>query len=223
MNKAMLAPSMMCADFLHLEEQLRLFEREGIDLLHVDIMDGHFVPNITLGTDFVRMLKKATSIPLDIHLMVERPENLLPAIAFGEGDYVSVHYESTVHLQRVLAAIRERGAKPLLALNPGTPVSMAEEVLGDIDGLLVMTVNPGFAGQKLVPSALEKIARARLYLDAYGMNESVIEVDGNVSIPNGIAMRAAGADIFVAGTSGVFIGDDMAGNIRHFRRQVFGE
>ena len=216
-----IAPSMMCCSFLDLKQQLAAFEKNGIDLLHIDVMDGSFVPNFALGTDFVKQLKKATNIPLDVHLMIENPENHLASFPVGEGDYVSVHYESTRHLQRVLASIRALGAKPLLAINPATPVEVAIDVLDDIDGLLVMTVNPGFAGQKMVPHSIDKISRARAFLDSHGRPDAEIEGDGNVSIPNAIMMKNAGANIFVAGTASLFNGQDMTQNIKDFRKSVF--
>lgn len=216
-----LAPSMMCCDFLNMGKQLEAFEKGGIDLLHIDIMDGSFVPNFALGTDYVKQLKKATNIPLDIHFMTEYPERHIDSFTIGEGDYVSIHYETTKHLQRVLQSVKAKGARALLALNPGTPVEVAADVLDDIDGFLIMTVNPGFAGQKMVPHSIDKIARARAYLDANGKKYAEIEVDGNVSIPNAILMKNAGANIFVAGTSAVFCGDDIEANVHNFRRAVF--
>lgn len=219
MKTMKLAPSVMCCDFFDLKNQIALFEKNGIDLLHIDVMDGHFVPNMALGTDFVKQLKKHTSIPLDLHFMTETPEVMLDAFPIGEGDYVSIHYESTRHAQRVLCSVKEKGAKALLALNPATPLCMAEEVLDDIDGLLIMSVNPGFAGQKLIPRAIEKIRRAREFLDANGRADAELEVDGNVSLANAVRMKAAGANIFVAGTSGLFFGD-MEENIRTFRKTV---
>lgn len=206
MKKA-ISPSIMCADFLALEKTIRAFEETGIEYIHVDVMDGVFVPNFTLGTDFIKRLKAATAIPLDIHLMIEEPEKKLDWFAFGEGDYVSIHAEATKHLQRALAAIRARGAKPMVAINPATPLTAIEEVLSDVDAVLVMTVNPGFAGQKLIPATLDKIRRLREMLDARGCSDVEIEVDGNVSIENAKLMRAAGANIFVAGTSSVFVKD----------------
>ena len=202
--KKKISPSVMCADFFELEKSIRTFEANNIDLLHIDIMDGGFVPNYTLGTDFVKALKRKTNIPLDIHLMIERPENKLDWFEFGENDYVSVHYESTPHIHKALTAIKGRGAKSMVALNPGTPINVIENLLDDIDAVLVMTVNPGFAGQRLVGATLKKIKRLREYLDKEGYENIEIEVDGNVSFENAKLMREAGANIFVAGTSSVF-------------------
>ncbi|MBR2020325.1 MAG: ribulose-phosphate 3-epimerase [Clostridia bacterium] len=216
-----LAPSVMCCDFINLRKDLDIFERQGIELLHVDIMDGNFVPNFTLGVDFIKQLKKATNIPLDIHLMVEQPERTLDAFPFGEGDWVSIHVESTKHLQRVLAKVKEKGAHPIVALNPATPLCMIEDVMDDIDGVLIMSVNPGFAGQKLVPHAIDKIAETKKLLAKYGREDVEIEVDGNVNPANAIRMKNAGANIFVVGTSGIFFGD-MEANIQSFRKEVFG-
>ena len=219
--KKIISPSIMCVDFFSLKETVAEFEKLGIEYLHIDIMDGHFVSNYTLGTDFVKKLKAETNIPLDIHLMVEKPENVLDWFAFGNGDYVAVHLESTCHLQKVLSAIRERGAKPMVAINPATPICMIENVLDDIDAVLVMTVNPGFAGQKLVKSTLKKISDLRKYLDENGYENIGIEVDGNVSFENAALMSKAGANIFVGGTSSVFISDGtIAENIKKLREVV---
>ena len=205
--KKQISPSMMCVDFMNVGKDLAVMERHGIEYLHIDIMDGEFVNNYTLGTDFCKVMKKNSSIPLDIHLMIEKPENKLSWFEFGEGDYVSVHYESTRHIQRALQQIKQRGAKPMIALNPATPLEVLEWVLPDIDAVLLMTVNPGFAGQKLVPQTLEKITACRKYLDERGYPNVEIEVDGNVSFENARKMSDAGADIFVAGSSSMFAKD----------------
>jgi ribulose-phosphate 3-epimerase len=194
----------MCADFLRLGEELKVLESCGIEYLHVDVMDGVFVPNYTLGTDFVKKVRAATSIPLDLYLMISEPEGKPDWFDFGEGDYVSVHVEACRHLQRVLASIRARGAKAMVALNPATPLSVLDEVLPDVDGVLVMTVNPGFAGQKLIPQTLDKIRRLRALLDQRGYGHVEIECDGNVSFDNARLMSDAGANIFVGGTSSVY-------------------
>ena len=222
MNKAMLAPSVMCvSEWQGSEEVIDKLEKGGIELLHADVMDGVFVANLMLGTESIRHLRKASTIPLDIHLMIERPEEKLDWFDIQPGEYVSVHAESTKHLQRVLARIREYGAHPMVALNPATPLCMIEDVLTDVDGVLLMTVNPGFAGQKLVPQTLDKISRLRRMLDELGCSDVLIEVDGNVSFENGIKMRKAGADIFVGGTSSIFSKEGtVEENIARFRRCV---
>ena len=195
---------MMCADIFSLGDTLRAFEKNGVSYLHIDIMDGEFVPNFTLGTDYCRIMKKATSIPLDIHLMINDPEKKLSWFEFGEGDMVSVHFESTKHPYLALQMIRERGAKAFLAINPGTAASVILPMLSVMDGVLVMTVNPGFAGQKLAESTLEKISEVRALAEKAGREDLLIETDGNVSFENAVRMSRAGADIFVAGTSSVF-------------------
>ena len=195
---------MMCADIFALGETLKTFEKNGVSYLHIDIMDGEFVPNFTIGTDYCRLMKKATSIPLDIHLMINDPEKKLSWFDFGEGDIVSVHFESTKHPYLALQMIRERGAKAFLAINPGTAASVILPMLSVMDGVLVMTVNPGFAGQKLAESTLAKISEVRALAEAAGKTDLLIETDGNVSFENAIRMSRAGADIFVAGTSAVF-------------------
>lgn len=202
--KKQISPSLMCADFLHLGDELKALEAHGIEYLHIDIMDGVFVQNYTLGTDFVKKLHAATNIPLDIHLMIQSPELKLDWFELKEGDYVSVHYESCTHIQALLSNIHKRGAKTMLALNPGTPLSVLEDLLLDLDAILVMTVNPGFAGQKLVPQTLDKIRRLRKMLDENGYGHVEIECDGNVSFENAKKMSEAGANIFVAGTSSIY-------------------
>lgn len=199
-----ISPSIMCADFFMLDECIKNFEENSIDLIHVDIMDGEFVPNFTLGTDFIKALKEKTDIPLDIHLMINNPESKLDMFSFGKSDYVSVHYEATKHLHKAVSQIKSRGAKAVAALNPGTPVCVLGSILDDIDAVLLMTVDPGFAGQKMVSSAPEKIKRLREYLNDAGYENIEIEVDGNVSFENAAFMKNAGADIFASGTSGVF-------------------
>ena len=199
--KKKISPSVMCADFFDLKNCIRQFEESKIDMLHVDIMDGSFVPN------FVKILKANTAIPLDIHLMVENPESKLDWFQLSADDYVAVHCESTPHIHKAVAAVKNKGCRALAALNPGTPICALENITDDIDGVLVMTVDPGFAGQKLIPSALEKIKKLREYLDERGYENIEIEVDGNVSFHNAALMNEMGANIFVSGTSGVFSKD----------------
>lgn len=200
-----IAPSMMCTDLMNVQRDVKILEAAGADYLHIDIMDNHFVPNITLSPDFVRALKRITAVPLDIHLMVEHPENLLNCFSeCGACDIICVHYESTVQIQKVLAQIRECGTKVGVALNPGTPLCVLEDLLPDVDMILIMTVNPGFAGQKLVPATLDKIRRLCGMLNDRGLRRIKIEVDGNVSFENAKKMRESGADIYVGGSSSVF-------------------
>lgn len=216
-----ISPSLMCADFLHLGDELKALEKYGIEYLHVDIMDGVFVSNYTLGTDFIKKIHRATDIPLDIHLMIDHPDTKLDWFEFKEGDYVSVHYEACTHVQAVLSNIHKRGAKTMLALNPGTPLCVLEELLPDLDAVLIMTVNPGFAGQKLVPQTLDKIRRLRRMLDENGYENVEIECDGNVSFENAKKMSDAGANIFVAGTSSIYSKEaSFEENIKKFREII---
>lgn len=211
----------MCADFMNLGDELKKLEKGNIEYLHVDIMDGVYVPNYTLGTDFVKRLHAATDIPLDLHLMIDEPTAKLDWFELREGDYVSVHYESCTHIQRALNLIRERGAKPMLALNPGTPLTALEELMPYIDGVLIMTVNPGFSGQKLVTSTLGKITRCREMLDRNGFTGVDIECDGNVSFENAKLMKNAGANIFVAGTSSIYSkADTLENNLAKLRAAI---
>lgn len=198
-----LSPSIMCVDYTHFVEEIKMLEKVGADYIHFDVMDGHFVPNFTLGPDLMKSIRKVTTLPMDIHLMVEKPENYIDLFEPHEGDLVCVHQESTVHLQRVIKQIKDTGAKAGVAINPATPLAMIEQVLCDVDVVLIMTVNPGYAGQKLVPSTLDKIKELKAIIleNNYDIE---IEVDGNVSFENAIKMKANGADIFVAGTSSIF-------------------
>lgn len=170
----------------------------------MDVMDGHFVPNLMMPPEYINTMRKHTDIPFDIHIMAENPERIIPSMNIGEGDIISVHYESTPHIQRALAMIKEKGAKASIALNPSTPIECVSELLDDVDMVLVMTVNPGFAGQKLIPHGLDKIAKMRECLNINGHSGIDIEVDGNCSFENIPKMYEAGANIFVLGTSGLF-------------------
>lgn len=192
----------MCANQLHLYEEIKNLLDAGADMLHIDVMDGQFVPNIQIGTETVKAIKKEFDIPLDYHLMIERPERKLGYFPIGEGDMVSIHYETTPHPARAAEYVRGKGAKALLALNPATPLSVIEDVKECFDGVLIMTVNPGYSGQKLIFGCIEKIRRARQILpDGY-----IIEADGNVSFEYALRMINAGANALVCGSSSLFSG-----------------
>ena len=213
-----LSTSVMCADLLNMEKAVADLEKAGIDYLHVDIMDGSFVPNITLGFDLINAIKKVSNIPLDIHMMVQQPVRFLDSMHLGAEDIVCVHYESDVHVHRTLEQIRKKGCKTGLALNPQTPVSCVQHLSDYTDMLLIMTVSPGFAGQKMFTGALEKTKQARALLDSSGYAHIPIEVDGNISFENGKNLSQCGADIFVLGTSSLFIpGKDMKQSAEEFR------
>ena len=205
--RPLISASIMCADALHFKDALQEIEEAGIEYIHGDIMDNHFVPNLMIPPELLNRLRVATKLPFDFHIMTENPETVIPRLTIREGDFVSVHYESTRHLSRVIALVKETGAKAAVAINPATPVWMLEEILTEIDMVLIMTVNPGFAGQKIVPGAIEKIKRTRAFLDERGYHDIMIEVDGNCSFENSVKMAEAGADILVAGSSSVFCAD----------------
>ena len=200
-----ISASLMCADLLNLEKDIRRLENLGVEYLHLDFMDGQFVPNITFGTSFVRACRKVVdTMKLDIHIMGYVPEQYFDKMEIGEGDLVSFHYEACENQHEVIAMIRERGASPLLAISPDTPVSVLEEFLDEIDGVLIMTVYPGDSGKPLVPGSFEKLAATRKLLDDHGKTDMPVEVDGCVSWVNTPHMRDAGTDLYVTGSSSIF-------------------
>jgi ribulose-phosphate 3-epimerase len=207
-----LAPSILAADFGHLADELRKAERGGAGLVHVDVMDGHFVPNLTVGVPVVKAVRKATSLPIDVHLMIENADLFLDSFLEAGADWVSVHLEALPHLQRSVAHLRRRGARAGVALNPATPLSALEEILPELDYVLVMSVNPGFGGQSFIPSSLDKVRRLRGELSARGL-AAQIEVDGGVDPSNVRELAQAGADVLVAGTA-VFGGGDAEAGAR---------
>jgi ribulose-phosphate 3-epimerase len=201
-----IAPSILSADFAALGQAIAAAERGGADLIHIDVMDGHFVPNLTMGPPVVQSLNRITKVPLDVHLMIEEPDRYLEAFVRAGAAMISVHAEVLPHLHRTLQAIKELGAKAGVALNPSTPVAALEEIAGDVDHVLVMSVNPGFGGQTFIPRTESKIQAVRALLDRQG-SRAPIEVDGGIDRTNAARVVQAGATILVAGNSIFGTGD----------------
>jgi ribulose-phosphate 3-epimerase len=201
-----IAPSILSADFAALGEQIAAAERGGADLIHVDIMDGHFVPNLTIGPPVVQSISRVAKVPLDVHLMIEEPDRYLEAFVRAGAAMISVHVEVLPHLHRTIQAIKQLGAKAGVALNPSTPIVALEDIAGDVDHVLVMSVNPGFGGQTFIPRSESKIAAVRALLDRQG-NAAPIEVDGGIDRTNAARIVEAGATILVAGNSIFGTGD----------------
>lgn len=200
MGACKLAPSILTADFARLGEQIGAAEQAGVEYIHVDVMDGHFVPNITIGPLLVETLKRVTRLPLDVHLMIERPEQYIRDFARAGGAILTVHQEVCPHLHRTIQQIHAEGCRAGVAINPATPLTMVEEVLDDADLFLVMTVNPGFGGQTFIERTLDKIVRMRRLLDGRGARAE-LEVDGGIKSSNVARVVAAGADVIVAGSA----------------------
>ena len=207
-----LAPSILAADFGHLAEEIARAEQGGARLVHVDVMDGHFVPNLTMGPAVVKAVRRATRLPVDVHLMIENADLYVDAFADAGANWVSLHVEALPHLQRTVAHLRERGLKAGVALNPSTPLVSVEEIAPELDYVVVMSVNPGFGGQKFLPGSLDKVRRMRDLLRRRGL-AAQIEVDGGVDESNVKALIDAGAEVLVAGTS-VFGSGDPAASAR---------
>lgn len=211
-----IAPSMLSADLLRLADQARLVLDAGADWLHVDVMDGRFVPNLTFGANMIGALRKLTDKPIDVHLMVVEPENYIDPFADAGASVFTFHPEATIHAQRQLEAIKKRGMLAGIALNPGTPVGYVDELAADLDLVLVMTVNPGFGGQSYIPASDDKIRRVRSIMSARG-SQAFLEVDGGISAKTIARARAAGADTFVAGNA-VFGAADPAREVKELKR-----
>ena len=208
-----LAPSLLAADFKRLEEQVQTVERAGAEYLHLDVMDGAFVPSISFGMPAIQSLRSCTGLVFDVHMMVEEPGRYIQDIKAAGADLICVHQEACIHLDRTVNQIKEAGLKAAVALNPATPVSTLENILPELDMVLIMSVNPGFGGQKFIPYALDKVRRVRAMADERGL-ETDIQVDGGVTAENAGALIQAGANVLVAG-SAVFKGD-AAANVRRF-------
>ena len=213
-----IAPSILSADFSRLGEEVRAVERAGADYIHIDVMDGHFVPNITIGPMIVKAVRKMTQLPLDVHLMISDPDRFLDEFAKCGADILTVHAEAVIHMHRTIQFIRSLGVRAAVSLNPATPLDVLEYVLEDLDMVLLMTVNPGFEGQKFIPSVLPKITRLREMAVARGCSLE-IEVDGGIG-PDSIArVSSAGADVFVAG-SAIFYSEDYGKTIYQMRANM---
>ena len=213
-----IAPSILSADFSRLGDEVRAVERAGADVIHVDVMDGHFVPNITIGPLVVQGLKKLTSMPLDVHLMIENPERYVETFAQAGSDWITIHAEVCPHLKRMIKKIRQLNVRPGIVLKPATPIKILYPVLDDIDLVLIMSVNPGFGGQPFIPSTLKKVERLRKIIDQ-NQYPLEIEVDGGVKIENIREVSIAGGDIFVVGT-GLFKTKDYEETICKLRLEI---
>ena len=213
-----IAPSILSADFSRLADEVRAVEKAGADVIHVDVMDGHFVPNITIGPLVVQGLRKLTSLPLDVHLMIENPGRYVDDFVQAGGSWITVHAETCPHLKRVIKKVRQLKARPGIVLKPATPLKTLFPVLDEIDLVLIMSVNPGFGGQSFIPSTLNKIERLRKIVDQdrYPLE---IEVDGGVKVENIREVSSAGADIFVVGT-GIFKTENYEETIRRLRQEI---
>lgn len=211
-----IAPSLLSADFSKLAEEVKDIEKQGADVLHLDIMDGHYVPNLTFGPGVVKAIRKHTKLPFDVHLMVTNPEDYIKAFYEAGAQYITVHVETAPHLHKLIHEIKSYGIKAGVSLNPSTPVSTLEDVAADIDMILIMSVNPGFGGQSFISQALNKIKKAKELLISVGNEDAIIEIDGGVNPKTAPAIREAGATLLVAG-SAVFGAEDRAAMIKTLR------
>jgi ribulose-phosphate 3-epimerase len=218
MNRIQIAPSILSADLLRLEEQVKLVAEQGADMIHVDIMDGHFVPNLTFGPNVVAALKRITDLPLDVHLMVENPDLCLEKFVEAGASVLTVHQETCTHLHRTIQAIHDMGIKAGVSLNPATSLVTVENVMEDLDLILIMTVNPGFGGQKFIPQSLNKIAKARKMIEKTG-KDIFLEVDGGVNPETVEIIVKSGADVLVAGNS-IFGQTDIVKAFHELRKKA---
>ncbi len=215
-----IAPSILSADFARLGEQVREAEAAGADYIHVDVMDGHFVPSMTIGPLVVKALRPITQLPLDVHLMIERPERHIPAFAQAGASILTVHVETCPHLHHTIQQIRELGVQAGVTLNPTTPLGSLEEILPQVDLVLIMSVNPGFGGQSYIPASTDKIARLRRTLDEQGLTHVELEVDGGIKAHNAAEIAAAGATVLVVGSAVFNQEGSIADNIAALRQQI---
>jgi ribulose-phosphate 3-epimerase len=217
----LIAPSILSADFSKLGEEIRTVESAGADWIHVDVMDGHFVPNITIGPLVVEAVKRSTSLPIDVHLMIENADDYISAFARAGASYISVQVEACPHLHRTVQHIKASGAKAGVVLNPSTPIESLAWILEDVDYVLVMSVNPGFGGQKFIPNSISKIKALRKLIEDRGLS-ALVEVDGGINETTIAAVAAAGADVLVAG-SAIFGSKDYRRTIERFRKKMLAD
>ena len=213
---AIIAPSLLSANFLHLERDIKMINDSDAGWLHCDVMDGRFVPNISFGLPIIAAAKKASKLPLDVHLMIVEPEKYFEAFAKAGADYLTVHLEASPHLHRSIQAIHALGMKAGVSLNPHTPVNLLEDIITDLDLVLIMSVNPGFGGQSFIMQSLKKIAEVKQMITSTG-SKALVEVDGGVTLENAGTIVAAGADVLVAGNT-VFSSEDPAGTIHKLNK-----
>ncbi len=222
MSRVKIAPSILSADFTRLGEQIREAEEAGADWIHVDVMDGHFVPNITIGPMIAAAARRSTTLPVDVHLMIAHPERYVDAFADAGADYLTVHVEASPHLHRTVQQIRERGVRPGVTLNPATPLEAIAEILPSVDLVLLMSVNPGFGGQSYIPESTARIRRVRSMLDERGLDHVELQVDGGVAPDTGAEVAAAGATVVVAGSAVYNARGTVAENLRRLRAVMDG-
>lgn len=216
-NSIKIAPSLLSADFSRLGSDIEMVEKGGAEVIHYDVMDGHFVPNLTIGPLVLKDIRKCTKLPIDVHLMIENPDQYIPDFAKAGADWISVHVETCPHLHRTIQLIKELGKKAGVVLNPHTPLSSIDEILPDVDFVLIMSVNPGFGGQKLIPSCIDKIAKLKATLKERNLEHIFIEIDGGVKLDNLKSVIDAGTEVVVSG-SGIFNTKDPIATIQQMKQ-----
>lgn len=213
-----IAPSILSADFTRLREEIKAVEKAGADYIHIDVMDGHFVPNITIGPMIVKAARRITNLPLDVHLMISEPDKFIDQFAAAGASIITVHAESSIHLHRTIQHIRDKGVRTSVSLNPATPLEVLEYILEDLNMILLMTVNPGFEGQEFIPQVIPKVKRLKEIINKRGLNIE-IEVDGGIGPETINLVSSAGANVFVAG-SAIFYSEDYEKTIRLMRERM---
>lgn len=210
----------MCADPFNLKEMVKTFEKNEVDYIHIDIMDGKFVPNLGIGSDYIKALRKHTTIPFDYHIMVKEPDDIINLLDIRENDLVSVHYECSFQIQRTLENIKRHNCKVMIAINPATPLCTLEEVIYYIDGINLLMVNPGFAGQKMVENCMKKADKVGRIIRKFNRSDIIFEVDGNITFEHAQKLKEYGANLFVGGSSSVFSNNDVAATIKQLKAVI---